>query len=794
MSGMSDPSDSYDDVQPISDGGSDDGSRDTQTVDTTADGSSGNTPEQDRKLVQKRLEMIRRDKKHFEKVFKQMDRDMFVALHGRDPDWSDKSYEANITGQHIKTKTAALYAKNPKIVSTRKEKMDFLIWDETQESLAAAMQTVQVGQQIIATQMAAQMLAQKGAGQTVVDGPAGPMPAAFGHNGGPPMEQPQIPPQMPPASTPSAPSPAVAAMMPPPEPIPGFNDAQALLQDVQQGIARRRMLKKFGKTLEILFADAMAEQTPLDFKAAMKRVVRRSLTTGVGYVEMGFQREYGVPPGVTDQLADYRQRINHLQRLMEEAAEGEIDELDAEMAELQKMLAALNDQPQAILRSGLTFDFLQSTKVIPDRFCTSLVGFIGCRHVTIEYLRTKAYVEETFGVELKERYTPYTVDGQRTYGDRGVDYGEDATAGIFGGSGHDDDLVMLFKQYDKVSGLVYWMVDGHPNFIKEPAAPDVVVPRFWPVYAICFNETENEKSPFPRSDVELLKHVQREINRSRQGKREHREAARPRFIYANGALDEEEDIPALENAKAFDAIGLKGLGTDQDVNKALQVLKMPGVDPNLYDTNEVLMDASLTVGATAGQLGGTAKNTATGEAIASGTVSATDSSSIDELDGFLTMIARDGSQVLMTNMSKDEVIPIAGPGAVWVEDIGADPEQIYNEVFLRVEAGSTGKPNQADEIRNFKDLAPLLLQTGAIPPQFLAREGVRRLDDRIDLTEAIVEGVPAIVAMNRNSQMAQGDPQKDPNQQGGEGGDKNATPSGPAGSTAPMGNNQHPQV
>jgi hypothetical protein len=787
MSDVSDPSDFVDDGQSAMSDMHDNGSQDDQGA-TTTDGAAGpnakQSSEQDRKLVQKILKRIQRDKTHWKKTIERMERDMYLTLNGHEPDWSEKNYSANITGQHIKTKTAALYAKNPKIVSTRKEKMDFLIWDETQESLAAAMTTVAAGQKVI---QAAAMAAQAGAAP------------GLGHNGGPPLAapppQPAAPPTMAPASTPTAPAPPTAAMMPPPEPIPGFNDAMALINDVQQGMERRRLLKKFGKTLEILFADAMSEQTPLDFKAAMKRVVRRSLTTGVGYVEMGFQKQFGIPPAVTDQLADFRGRIAHLEHLMEEAQEGEIDELSAEMAELQHAVEALNAKPQVILRSGLTFDFLQSTKVIPDRFCTSLVGFVGCRHVTIAYLRTKAYVEETFGVDLGQRYTPYTVDGQRTYGDRGVDYGENSTEGIFGASGHDDDLVCLFKQYDKVSGLVYWVVDGHPDFVKEPDAPEVTVPRFWPIYAICFNETENEKSPFPKSDAELLKHVQREVNRSRQGKREHREAARPRWIYANGALDEEEDISALMEAKAFDAIGLKGLGADQDVNKALQALKVPGVDPNLYDTNEVLMDASLTVGATAGQLGGQgAKTTATGEAIANGTVSATDSSSIDELDGFLTMIARDAGQVLMMNMTKEEVIPIAGPGAVWIEDVGATVEQIYNEIFLRVEAGSTGKPNQADEIRNFKDIAPILLQTGGIPPEFLAREGIRRMDDRIDLTEAIVEGAPAIVAMNRNAQPAQGNPEKDPNQQGKEGGDKNATPSGPTGSHAPMGNNQHPQL
>ena len=78
-----------------------------------------------------------------------------------------------------------------------------------------------------------------------------------------------------------------------------------------------------------------------------------------------------------------------------------------------------------------------------------------------------------------------------------------------------------------------------------------------------------------------------------------------------------------------------------------------------------------------------------------------------------------------------------------------------------------------------------------IAPTWLARESLRRLDDRMDLTEAISENIPAIVAMNRMSQPSPADPGAAPDAQGGEGANNGpAPPGGPTGSTAPMGNNQ----
>jgi hypothetical protein len=39
---------------------------------------------------------------------------------------------------------------------------------------------------------------------------------------------------------------------------------------------------------------------------------------------------------------------------------------------------------------------------------------------------------------------------------------------------------------------------------------------------------------------------------------------------------------------------------------------------------------------------------------------------------------------------------------------------IADELFLEVEAGSTGKPNQAIEINNWKKMLPFLIQLGII--------------------------------------------------------------------------------
>jgi hypothetical protein len=515
------------------------------TEPTTADGEAPEPSKQDQELVNRVQRTIKADKLHHAKAFKAMKRDMFVARNGHLPEYPESNYKANISGRHVKQKTASLYAKNPRVVAKRRDTMDFVIWDENPATLQLAMQTMQ---------QAAAIAAQP---TTVVDGVTG-----------------------------------VSIDMPPPEMPPGFEEAQAVLTDFQEGMKRRQVLTRYAKTLEILFGYFMREQKPLDFKAALKRVVRRTCTTGVGYVELGFQRETGPRPGISEQLADARQRLDHMQRLIDEQRE-DVDPGDAEIAELEHSIAALQAEPEIVLREGLIFDYPQSTRVIPDKMCRSLVGFVGARHLTVEYIFTADEVKEMFpDADLGKEYTGYKADAKtgEINGEASAantvrdDIETDVDASPTGDKG--TGLVCVWKHYDKPSGLVYYVADGCKRFLRPPAAPDVFVEDFWPVYALTFNEVESETELFPPSDVHLMSDMQAEYNRSRQGLREHRKAARPRWGFAKGSLSD-EDIGGLKTAEAF---GVIPLDKDPQTKLAdvLEVIPVPGVDPNLYETGRDL--------------------------------------------------------------------------------------------------------------------------------------------------------------------------------------------------------------
>ena len=217
---------------------------------------------------------------------------------------------------------------------------------------------------------------------------------------------------------------------------------------------------------------------------------------------------------------------------------------------------------------------------------------------------------------------------------------------------------------------------------------------------------------------------------------------------------------------------------------------MPGVDPNLYDTNEVMTDIQMVGGSQEANYGGVAKATATESAIAASATAAADNTGVDDLDAFLTRVARAAGQIMLQEMSADVVKKIVGVGAVWPEGMGL--AEIAEEIYLEIEAGSSGKPNQAAEIKNWQMMLPFMVQMPGISPAWIARQTIRRLDDKADLTEALMSGVPSIVAQNQQAQPSPADPGADPSAQGAEG--ANNGPGAPAeqqpGSDPAFGSNQ----
>lgn len=538
---------------------------------------------------------------------------------------------------------------------------------------------------------------------------------------------------------------AQAGMQPSPE-------TMALLKDVQQGITHRRMLDKVGRTLEVLLSHTLDEQQP-PFKSQCKQLVRRSVICTVGYVKVMFQRQLEKRPDVEARLADVTAQLANYERMSADAADGETDANSAEIERLRLVQRELQAQTEIVVREGLVYDFTSPLRVIPDRETTQLTaGFPGARRVSEEFLLTCDEIKETYGVDIGANYTGY----------------KELSTGQVRKSETDGKKALVYEVYDKKDGLLYVLCEGYPDFLKEPGPPPLpYLETFFPWLPLVFNPLEEECEIYPESDVRLLRPLQREINRKAEAIRQHRIASRPLYLARSGAL-EEEDAKSLAGHEAHEVVQLQGLDGAMDLSKAFAAFPKVGVDPNLYETGTDLALVQLVAGQQEANLGGTAGDSATENSIAEASRMEAVSSETDELDDFLSMLARLSGQVLLNEMSAETVQRVVGPGAVWPS---LRAQEIAEEVFLEIEAGSSGRPNKERDLAAFERAAPTLLQTPGIDPEWFAKYQIRLLDSGIDYEEAITAGLPSITSMNRQSQVGTGDPATDPAQQGGEGGD-----------------------
>lgn len=527
-------------------------------------------------------------------------------------------------------------------------------------------------------------------------------------------------------------------------PVPDPN-ALAIIQDAIQSNAENQRISKIARTLELLMEHELDEQ-PLNFKSQMKGTVRRGLTAGVSYVKLGYQRIMQLNPDVVGQIEALSQKLAAVERLSADMADGEIDPNAAEAEQLRVLIQDLSQQEQTVLREGLLFTYPDSTSIIPDTNTKQLRGFVGAGWVAEEFYLSPDKIKEIYGIDLAmaatadlDRPMPKLYEQTASNSFRPTDTSSDKKQAFH----------CVWEIYNRDDGMVYVVCEGYSDFLVEPSAPDVNLERFYPWFTFVVNEVYSPGDVFPPSDVRLMRDMQMELNRSRQGLREHRRAARPRTYTRKGTI-EKNDRDKLMGATAFEVVELNALGPNEKIGDILQDYSGPKIDPALYETNSAYEDYLRAVGQQEANLGGTSGATATEASIAEGSRSTNVSAIVDDLDEFLSELARAAGQVLLMECSREKVVRVVGPGAVWPD---MSTEEVMREIYLDVEAASTGRPNKAAEVQVAQAVFPLLMQIPGLDPEWMARELLRRMDDRLDISDAFSSGMPSVQMLNQAKQM-----------------------------------------
>lgn len=512
-------------------------------------------------------------------------------------------------------------------------------------------------------------------------------------------------------------------------------EAMAILQDFKQGRQEEQLIQKICKTLEIVDTYDTDNSNP-DFKGQMKQLVRRVVTCGVGYARPVFVRAGTTtnPPLTIDAKHSTPQRIQQMASIASEVNSGETSDMDANYnaaKSLSLSLTGVSGDEDSQMSERIEHDFLPATSVIPDENCRSLKDFVAARWIFIEYNIPACDINDMFGLEGEDRVKP----DKQTDSDK-----EEEKKNIEDVSQPEDEAfsakATLVEVIDATTKTRCYVNPGREGYVSPPENFDPDYPGFWPVAALTFNDVEiddtcTRATIYPPSDVDLVIDPQREWNRSREALRDQRNANAPSYLVKKGMLSP-KDIENIRNRTPNQVIELENCPNDVQPNQLVQVLQVAAIDPAVYETRSLEQDLMLAGGVQQANIGpAQADVTATVGTIAEQSRTTEAAEDVDDLDEFLTKLARMRGHLRLQAMSEEVVKEIVGPGAVWP---GLNKSQYLKLIVLSIKAGSSGRPNKALAIANFERIAPTMLQAGANPIRII-EEAVKRLDDDIDITE-----------------------------------------------------------
>lgn len=511
-------------------------------------------------------------------------------------------------------------------------------------------------------------------------------------------------------------------------------EMQAFFIDVENGRLREQLIGKVCETLEKLFKYAIRSQKP-EFKGQLKKAVRRVITCGVAYGRPIFCRD---GPGYTkistiDPSSDDQDRINRSQVILDRLSKQEIAEDSPEAGTLRSLAMSLGT-PLTIskLPERLEFDFPPATSIIVDEMCRGLTDFVNCNWIAQEYILPVEEVNAIFGVDIKiggqSQVSEYKPDGTNVE----ATYVDGAKSDIFA-----NKPICLYEVFDKKTLTRFFIAEGHHAYLLPPEHPWPEVNGFWHHFALTFNDIDTDDeckvSIFPPSDVQTVKSAQMEWNRTRDALRDQRVANAPTYIVRKGTLTEADKI-ALQNRTPNSVIELEGIPAEKDPSTFVSILQVAAIDPQVYATQPLEQDILLSGGMQQANIGPAQPNvTATVGTIAEQSRLNVSASNIDDLDGFLSRLAQAGGEMCLQGYSEETVKRVAGLGAVW-PTMPQTRQDFLNEINLEIEAASSGRPNKAIEVANWRAMAPLLFQAGANPVGII-EETAKRLDESFDVSK-----------------------------------------------------------
>lgn len=514
------------------------------------------------------------------------------------------------------------------------------------------------------------------------------------------------------------------------------------------------LASNFAETLELVLNRSFSDA---GLKAIAKQMLRSIQTSRIAVVKLSYQHHRAEDPIIRDKIVDAQERLASVRARTQKIAEGvqgssehtyTPEELEFEEQQLQLEVNSLNEDIEVLVGEGLRLSYIRVDDFRLDPNIDDLVRYREARWMGHVDYQTPDEVRQEFGVteeQLKD-FTKYkrTVAGiPRRMGEE-ISSTPDGAAEIL----HGGELIAVNELWDKRTRSFYTWAEGGKDWLRPPETPKKLGERWYPFFVLGFNWLDGEE--WPLSDVELLMELGKEYEETRVMQKRHRRLSAPHYIGDKSRI-KRNDVETFRDAALGEIALINAAGSP--VDQVFKAAEHPPMRPEVYDTLPIRHDIEWISGTTDAQKGSIiTPKTATEAQIQAAGLGERVGEKRDTLEECLTEMSQFSAELVLLNMSKQKVYRIAGLNAVWPD---VNKQQLYTMVEVEIRAGSLGKPDQQQEIENWSQILPLILQqiqfimqlrTMGVPDNEnpyvqVLLETLSRFDERIDL-EKFLPGQP----------------------------------------------------
>lgn len=509
-------------------------------------------------------------------------------------------------------------------------------------------------------------------------------------------------------------------------------------------------LKLFCKTLETV-TNRSLEKAKL--KSRAKSTLRSALTTSFGILKVTYQRQISQDPLIEERINDTQDNVLAIEELLRDLDDpNQRQHHEAKHAELKELLQSLAEQAEVTNTEGLVIDRVLTENLLIDPSVCEFWDYTDADWICQIVPMKRSQAEALYQLPLSH-VKLYQNNG-------GVSHLKKSTRLAASSLGfrepiEDDQQIAVLEIWDKTTQRIYTMAEGADFWLREPYAPPKTGERWYPFFLLPYQVVDGQfVGP---SLVDLTERLQDEHNHARDRFNKHRDLCIPGWV-ASAEINE-KTIKKYKDATFGDVIIFDTEG--KTLSQVIQPKDHPKIDPLVYDTSTVRHDWEQVTGLQDAARSTIVKpKTATEASIMQRALSGRVGEFKDQVEDYLQEIAQYSAQILLQELSKEQVECFMGNHQVKTEKIDGkykkttvkaydwpelSKDQVFEMVEMRIRAGTTGAPDKYEQQESWIKVLPFieglvlqiinLRQQGLEPEPLinLLKETLHRFDDRIDV-------------------------------------------------------------